>query len=107
MFFCKTIKLKPNLSQYSFHPRRIDSTRVSSAIAAQFAHGSFAFSRNTMSSAFEALGLSLPFSSTMANVEDDIVASTRAAARIVCTALLPARGAADALCLPAAAATGC
>jgi dihydroxy-acid dehydratase len=29
------------------------------------------YTANTMSSAFEALGMSLPFSSTMANVEDE------------------------------------
>ncbi|GAB4115308.1 MAG: dihydroxy-acid dehydratase [Rubrivivax sp.] len=39
------------------------------------------YTANTMSSAFEALGMSLPFSSTMANVEDPIVAHTEAAAR--------------------------
>jgi dihydroxy-acid dehydratase len=38
------------------------------------------YTANTMSSAFEALGLSLPYSSTEANVDDDKVASTRAAA---------------------------
>jgi dihydroxy-acid dehydratase len=35
------------------------------------------YTANTMSSAFEALGLSLPYASTMANVEDEIVATTR------------------------------
>jgi len=39
------------------------------------------YTANTMSSAFEALGMSLPFSSTMANVEDPIVAHTTDAAR--------------------------
>jgi dihydroxy-acid dehydratase len=39
------------------------------------------YTANTMSSAFEALGMSLPFSSTMANVEDPILAHTQAAAR--------------------------
>jgi dihydroxy-acid dehydratase len=39
------------------------------------------YTANTMSSAFEALGMSLPFASTMANVEDPIVEHTRAAAR--------------------------
>jgi len=39
------------------------------------------YTANTMSSAFEALGMSLPFASTMANVEDPIVAHTQAAAR--------------------------
>jgi dihydroxy-acid dehydratase len=38
------------------------------------------YTANTMSSAFEALGMSLPFASTMANVEDPIVAHTQAAA---------------------------
>ena len=35
------------------------------------------YTANTMSSAFEALGLSLPYSSTMANVEGEIVARTQ------------------------------
>jgi len=39
------------------------------------------YTANTMSSAFEALGMSLPYASTMANVEDPIVAHTQAAAR--------------------------
>ena len=39
------------------------------------------YTANTMSSSFEALGMSLPFSSTMANVEDPIVEHTKAAAR--------------------------
>jgi dihydroxy-acid dehydratase len=39
------------------------------------------YTANTMSSAFEALGMSLPYASTMANVEDPIVEHTRAAAR--------------------------
>jgi dihydroxy-acid dehydratase len=39
------------------------------------------YTANTMSSAFEALGMSLPFASTMANVEDPIVAHTEAAAK--------------------------
>jgi dihydroxy-acid dehydratase len=39
------------------------------------------YTANTMSSAFEALGMSLPLTSTMANVEDPIVAHTQAAAR--------------------------
>ncbi|MDP1647860.1 MAG: dihydroxy-acid dehydratase [Rubrivivax sp.] len=39
------------------------------------------YTANTMSSAFEALGMSLPFASTMANVEDPIVEHTRQAAR--------------------------
>ncbi|MBI3369459.1 MAG: dihydroxy-acid dehydratase [Burkholderiales bacterium] len=38
------------------------------------------YTANTMSSAFEALGLALPYASTMANVEDEIVATTQRAA---------------------------
>ena len=38
------------------------------------------YTANTMSSAFEALGMSLPYSSTMANVEGEIVARTQEAA---------------------------
>ena len=45
------------------------------------------YTANTMSSAFEALGMSLPFSSTMANVEDPIVEHTRAAARALVEAV--------------------
>jgi dihydroxy-acid dehydratase len=45
------------------------------------------YTANTMSSAFEALGMSLPFSSTMANVEDPIVAHTQAAARALVNAV--------------------
>ena len=45
------------------------------------------YTANTMSSAFEALGLSLPYSSTQANVEDEIVESTRAAARVLVEAV--------------------
>ncbi len=45
------------------------------------------YTANTMSSAFEALGMSLPFSSTMANVEDPIVAHTQAAARALVAAV--------------------
>src|SRR4029450_1706480 len=41
------------------------------------------YTANTMSSAFEALGMSLPYSSTMANVEDPIVEHTRQAARVL------------------------
>jgi dihydroxy-acid dehydratase len=37
------------------------------------------YTANTMSSAFEALGLSLPYASTMANVEDEIVAMVQRA----------------------------
>ena len=45
------------------------------------------YTANTMSSAFEALGMSLPFSSTMANVEDPIVAYTSEAARVLVEAV--------------------
>jgi dihydroxy-acid dehydratase len=45
------------------------------------------YTANTMSSAFEALGMSLPFASTMANVEDPIVARTQAAARALVEAV--------------------
>ncbi len=39
------------------------------------------YTANTMSSAFEALGMSLPYSSTMANPHEDKLASTREAGR--------------------------
>jgi dihydroxy-acid dehydratase len=45
------------------------------------------YTANTMSSAFEALGMSLPFASTMANVEDPIVAHTQDAARALVNAV--------------------
>ena len=45
------------------------------------------YTANTMSSAFEALGLSLPGSSTMANVEDEIVDSVRRAAQVLVEAV--------------------
>ncbi|MFP5399873.1 MAG: dihydroxy-acid dehydratase [Gammaproteobacteria bacterium] len=45
------------------------------------------YTANTMSSAFEALGMSLPGSSTMANVEDEIVAATRRAAAVLVEAV--------------------
>ncbi len=45
------------------------------------------YTANTMSSAFEALGMSLPFASTMANVEDSIVEHTRKAARALVEAV--------------------
>jgi dihydroxy-acid dehydratase len=45
------------------------------------------YTANTMSSAFEALGMSLPSSSTMANVEDTIVAHTKEAARVLVEAV--------------------
>ncbi len=38
------------------------------------------YTANTMSSSFEGLGLSLPYASTQANVEDEIVVTTRLAA---------------------------
>jgi dihydroxy-acid dehydratase len=45
------------------------------------------YTANTMSSAFEALGMSLPFASTMANVEDPILEHTRQAARVLVEAV--------------------
>ena len=45
------------------------------------------YTANTMSSAFEALGMSLPFASTMANVEDPIVAHTQEAAKALVAAV--------------------
>jgi len=45
------------------------------------------YTANTMSSSFEALGLSLPYSSTMANVEGEKVASTRESARVLVEAV--------------------
>ncbi|MEO8080045.1 MAG: dihydroxy-acid dehydratase [Caldimonas sp.] len=45
------------------------------------------YTANTMSSAFEALGMSLPFSSTMANVHDEITTSAKAAARVLVEAV--------------------
>ncbi len=45
------------------------------------------YTANTMSSAFEALGMSLPFASTMANVEDPILAHTQDAARALVNAV--------------------
>ncbi len=45
------------------------------------------YTANTMSSAFEALGMSLPFSSTMANPHDEIVAHTTEAARALVAAV--------------------
>jgi dihydroxy-acid dehydratase len=45
------------------------------------------YTANTMSSAFEALGMSLPFASTMANVEEPIVEHTRQAARALVQAV--------------------
>ena len=45
------------------------------------------YTANTMSSSFEALGISLPYSSTMANVEDEVVQSVRRAAAILVEAV--------------------
>ena len=45
------------------------------------------YTANTMSSAFEALGISLPYSSTMANVQDEKVTSARESARILVEAI--------------------
>ncbi len=45
------------------------------------------YTANTMSSAFEALGMSLPFASTMANVETSIVEHTKQAARVLVEAV--------------------
>ena len=45
------------------------------------------YTANTMSSAFEALGLSLPYASTMANVEDEIVGMVRQAAKVLVEAV--------------------
>ncbi len=45
------------------------------------------YTANTMSSAFEALGMSLPYASTQANVEDEIVETTRHAAKVLVEAV--------------------
>jgi dihydroxy-acid dehydratase len=45
------------------------------------------YTANTMSSAFEALGMSLPYASTMANPHDEIVAHTQQAARVLVEAV--------------------
>ncbi|MBK6866105.1 MAG: dihydroxy-acid dehydratase [Ideonella sp.] len=45
------------------------------------------YTANTMSSAFEALGMSLPWSSTMANPHDEIVAAAAEAARVLVEAV--------------------
>ena len=45
------------------------------------------YTANTMSSAFEALGMSLPYSSTMANEEGEKVASTKESARVLVEAI--------------------
>jgi dihydroxy-acid dehydratase len=45
------------------------------------------YTANTMSSAFEALGMSLPYSSTMANPHDEIAATAKDAARVLLEAV--------------------
>jgi dihydroxy-acid dehydratase len=45
------------------------------------------YTANTMSSAFEALGMSLPYSSTMANPHDEIATSAAEAARVLIEAV--------------------
>jgi dihydroxy-acid dehydratase len=45
------------------------------------------YTANTMSSSFEALGLSLPYSSTQANVHEEKVASARESARVLVEAV--------------------
>jgi dihydroxy-acid dehydratase len=45
------------------------------------------YTANTMSSSFEALGMSLPYSSTMANVEDEVVDNVRLAANVLIEAV--------------------
>lgn len=45
------------------------------------------YTANTMSSAFEAMGLALPYSSTMANVAEDIVDSARRSAEVLLQAI--------------------
>jgi dihydroxy-acid dehydratase len=45
------------------------------------------YTANTMSSAFEALGMSLPYSSTMANVEDEIVGNVKRCAQVLVDAV--------------------
>ncbi|HEY4080039.1 MAG TPA: dihydroxy-acid dehydratase [Burkholderiaceae bacterium] len=45
------------------------------------------YTANTMSSAFEALGMSLPYSSSMSNVEDEVVENTRKAATVLVEAV--------------------
>src|SRR6187455_1837025 len=45
------------------------------------------YTANTMSSAFEALGMSLPYSSTMANVHNEIVGAAKNAARVLVEAV--------------------
>ncbi|MBU3694470.1 MAG: dihydroxy-acid dehydratase, partial [Rhodocyclaceae bacterium] len=45
------------------------------------------YTANTMSSSFEALGMSLPYSSTMANVEEEVVDNVKQAAAILVEAV--------------------
>ncbi len=45
------------------------------------------YTANTMSSSFEALGMSLPYSSTMANVEDEVLDNVRRAAELLVQAV--------------------
>ena len=45
------------------------------------------YTANTMSSAFEALGMSLPYSSSMSNVEDEVVENTMKAATVLVEAV--------------------
>jgi len=45
------------------------------------------YTANTMSSSFEALGMSLPHSSTMANVEDEVVENVKQAAAVLVEAV--------------------
>ena len=45
------------------------------------------YTANTMSSSFEALGMSLPYSSTMANVENEVVDNVQRAARVLVQAV--------------------
>ncbi|MGE4339866.1 MAG: dihydroxy-acid dehydratase [Pigmentiphaga sp.] len=45
------------------------------------------YTANTMSSAFEAMGMSLPYSSTMSNIDDEIVDKTGEAARVLVEAV--------------------
>jgi dihydroxy-acid dehydratase len=45
------------------------------------------YTANTMSSAFEALGMSLPFSSTMANVEDEVIDNVKRCAQVLVAAV--------------------
>src|SRR6195952_2008555 len=45
------------------------------------------YTANTMSSAFEALGMSLPYSSSMSNVEDEVVENTKRASKYLVEAV--------------------